>query len=489
MSSSKSEIAMPRVGVVIVTWNKKDYVLKLLDSLFCNPYPNWHIWIVDNASTDQTRAAVIERFPQVTYIFNSVNLGGTGGFNTGLCALLRQTGLDYVWLLDNDVEVEPGALAVLVETLERRPDAAVAGSHMIQMDRPEITNEIGADVDLENARLVLRHFESPAWSHRDEVYEVDYVAACSLLVRWAALQRVGIWDDLFIHYDDVDWCLRIKAAGWKVLACAASRIRHMSANVKRVTWILYYDVRNIVYLQHKYLEFRLRRWLKYLAMFGYFAMRDELGGKSYYSQIVELALIDFFAGRMGKRDNLPALETRPFRETLDRLLAGPTGTRIVAFEPAQQPVFTAADLETARQRGIAISGVSYAREERCTALPASAPRRRLPPTKFAALAELLRMAFLQPRSDYFILDIDHVCSGLFGLATRNIVLRVDDKCLIVPGGWARVGAALRWPLRWLRIGWFFLVFLVQRRARQNGAAQTPAEFEKKLTEQGCALAE
>jgi GT2 family glycosyltransferase len=268
----------PRVGVVILTWNKKDYILALLDSLAKQPYPNWDVLVVDNCSSDHTKEAVLEKHPWVDLVTTPVNLGGSGGFNAGLCTMLKRGGYDYVWLLDNDVVVEPGALEVLVETLESRPDAAVAGSHMIQLDRPDTTNEIGADVDLARGRLLLGHHTWLSWLHQDEVFEVDYVAAASLLVRFPVLEEVGIWDDFFIHYDDVDWCLRIRGAGYAVLACAASRIRHLSANAKRVTWILYYDIRNILYLQDKHASYGFRHYLFFSLLLLLHAMRDELGG-------------------------------------------------------------------------------------------------------------------------------------------------------------------------------------------------------------------
>ena len=117
----------PRVGVVIVTWNRKDYVLRLLDSIRRNAYPNWSVLVVDNASSDGSDAAIRREHPWVRCLRNPVNLGGSGGFNTGLRHYLDE-GYDYVWLLDNDVEVEPGALEVLIETLEIHRDAGGAPS-------------------------------------------------------------------------------------------------------------------------------------------------------------------------------------------------------------------------------------------------------------------------------------------------------------------------------------------------------------------------
>ncbi|MDD2236772.1 MAG: glycosyltransferase family 2 protein [Kiritimatiellae bacterium] len=474
-------IRHPRVGIVICTWNKKDYVLALLDSLLAHPYPNSQILIVDNNSGDCTREAVLSRYPQVKYIFNPVNIGGSGGFNTGLCAMLQTEGLDYVWLLDNDVRVGPGALEVLVETLENRPDAAIAGSHIIQMDYPQITNEIGGGVNLPMGQLILHQHNTPEWMHRDEVVEVDYVAACSMLVRYSALKHVGIWDDFFIHYDDVDWCLRMKQAGYAVLACAASRIYHMSANVKRVTWILYYDLRNILYLQDKHQVMSGFHFFKFCTILLAFACRDLLSGKDYYCRLAEMALRDFFAGRMGRKEQLPALQMSKVREVLNRVLE--EGADLVyVLDPVSQVVFSDKDLKAARIQGTRVVAVCAEAATRLKGVPQAAERLPLASNKLLMLFQLIRLLF-KPRADYLILDIDHAC-GLLGLCARNIVLLVDQQAQVVPGGWSRLGAVagllLRAPLLYLRL----VGFLFRRRARRGCAAQTPEQFEQELTAMG-----
>lgn len=437
----------PRVGVVIVTWNKKDYVLRLLDDLAAHPYPNWTVLVVDSASSDGTLPAIAQRHPWVRLLPLPGNYGGSGGFNAGLREMLREPDLDYVWLLDNDVSLELGALDVLVETLEARPDAGVAGSHMIQLDHDGVTNEIGGGIDLDLGRLLLHEHHTFARFHRDEVYDVDYVAACSLLVRFTVLRQVGLWDDFFLHYDDVDWCLRIRAAGHRVLACAASRIRHMSARVKPVTWVLYYDIRNLLHLRRRHMEFRPLRELAFLACLLYFNVRDELSGKGYYSRLVHRAVSDFIANRWGKGDLPPPMPLRPAREILDTLLADGPKTLLV-LEPSRQPLFNAANLATAAENGVHILGVAHEHDLHPTALPPDAPRWRLSARRLRMAAQILRRAFFQPRADALLLDADRPC-GLLGLCAKRILLILDGQCHEAPGGPRRLLSALQWPLRWI----------------------------------------
>ncbi len=266
-----------RVLIIIVTWNKKQYVLDLLASLQQLSYPTrlMDIVVVDNASDDGTQQAIAQQYPTVHLICNEENLGGTGGFNTGLAFAFEQEPdkYDYLWLLDNDVQVNQNALLALVEVLQQEKDIAIAGSTMMQMDYPWRINEMGAFVDLGNCSLQLNRFRekvaafqsqtlpqllsadidlSQQLMHCQPVIDVDYVAAASLLIRFDVAQRAGLWDDYFIHFDDVEWCLRIAKMGYRVVVSARSLIWHMSADTKVPDWVLYYDNRNALNLLAKH---------------------------------------------------------------------------------------------------------------------------------------------------------------------------------------------------------------------------------------------
>jgi GT2 family glycosyltransferase len=324
--SGRPDIAVPRVLVIIVTWNKRQFVLNLLDSFADLDYPKeaLDILVVDNASNDDTVDAIRERYPQIRLICNQENLGGTGGFNTGLAWAFEQPAdnYDYLWLLDNDVELHSRTLVELVNLLESTADAAVAGSTMMQLDYPWRINEMGAFVDHHSGTLFLhRHFEEiPSWKglevaqlrHKDvdlskhlmhcqPSMDVSYVAAASLLIRADVARKSGLWLDFFIHFDDVEWCLRIaKQTGKRVLVSARSLIWHLSAAAKVPTWVLYYDARNILYLVKAHgsgladicqTKRHLLKKALYYALIG-------------HSELAELqldAVDDFQAGRMGKK--------------------------------------------------------------------------------------------------------------------------------------------------------------------------------------------
>jgi len=256
------------------------------------------------------------------FIAKTINDGGSGGFNTGLSYAFEQEGYDYYWLLDNDVVVSKNALTKLVRVFEEYSDIAVAGSQMCQLDNPEVTNEIGAYVDLHNGGLILNRHLTRKRNNSTGIFYVDYAAAASMLVRADIAKRVGLWEDFFIHFDDVDWCLRIKEMGHKIVGVADSVIWHLSAAEKPITWAMYYDVRNMLHLLRNHgskndvARFARRKILQ--------AIHTELKGMSPVAGIILDSIEDFEKGIKGKKvfclpdhtDEETVKRTHPAEKTL-----------------------------------------------------------------------------------------------------------------------------------------------------------------------------
>ncbi|MDH3329463.1 MAG: glycosyltransferase family 2 protein [Desulfobulbaceae bacterium] len=316
---------LPSVLVIIVTWNKKSYVVDLLNSLQKLSYPveQFDVLVVDNASNDGTAEVLKRDFPDVHVIENSENLGGTGGFNTGLQYAFEQPEgkYDYLWLLDNDVQVHYNALSELIDLLESEQDVAIAGSTMMQLTTPWRINEMGAYVDLGRGRLELnRHQEdvsglegktleqlhesdidlSEHLKHCRPSMDVEYIAAASLVIRAQVAKKAGLWDDYFIHYDDVEWCLRIARMGYRIMVSARSLIWHLPADYKVPTWVLYYDNRNVLYMLEKHAGpgsvKGTRSWIKKKSLYY------TLLGKRDLARLHLEAIQDYEQKKTGKKD-------------------------------------------------------------------------------------------------------------------------------------------------------------------------------------------
>lgn len=312
----------PKVLIIIVTFNKKEYVSNLLHSLRGITYKNYDIVLIDNASSDGTVEFLAKEFPHLHLIKNAENTGGSGGFNTGLGYAFQQEGYEYLWLLDNDVEVADAALSKLVAVLDANADVAVAGSQMCQLDNPSVTNEIGAYVDLHHGGLVLNRHQTRKQNNSTGVFDVDYVAAASLLIRAEVAKKAGLWEDFFIHFDDVDWCLVIRKMGFRIVGVADSVIWHLSAAEKPISWAMYYDVRNMLFLLDKHsTQKNVRRFGRRKVLQ---AIHNEIRGITPISELIFDAIEDFHQRRKGKKvfslpqsvDIETLKETNPARHVL-----------------------------------------------------------------------------------------------------------------------------------------------------------------------------
>ncbi|MBN1231978.1 MAG: glycosyltransferase family 2 protein [Candidatus Coatesbacteria bacterium] len=295
----------PRVAIVIVTWNKKDYLINLLESLREIDYQNFSIILVDNASTDGTAEYVKEHFPDITLLLQKENIGGTGGFNAGMTYVVKQGKHDYVWLLDNDVKVEKDALRNLVLALENRLDSAVAGSVIRNMDFPDFTVSAGGNLDEKNMIPVNRERNS-VYISSNGIIEVEYAPSCSFLTRVKIIKEIGIFDEnFFLNLDDIEWTMRVSWAGYKVLIVRNSVIYHPSFWEKGTNLVyIYYQRRNRLYFALKYIKkgnfrpvFRILLglyWLKYQSE----EKRDGL-----FASVVEKIIEDIKSSKMGRIEN------------------------------------------------------------------------------------------------------------------------------------------------------------------------------------------
>ena len=138
---------MNDLAIVVCNWNKQEDVIKCLDSVNLAVPPVVDVIVVDNASTDgSVKALENYRERPIRFIKNSVNLGGTGGFNTALRKALSDRP-KYVHLLDNDIIVDKQTFRSSYELLEKEPSIGAVGSKIYQLDHPDKTQELGARID------------------------------------------------------------------------------------------------------------------------------------------------------------------------------------------------------------------------------------------------------------------------------------------------------------------------------------------------------
>jgi GT2 family glycosyltransferase len=243
------------VAVVVLSWDGRDDTIACLASLRQADAPGLITIVADNGSTDGTAAAVAEQFPDVELIQNGANLGFAGGNNAGIRKALA-LGADYVLVLNNDTELDPGAIRALVAEAQRRPDAGALCSKILFTDaagsnRSDLIWFAGATFDPRsgyNGRQ--RGYRDHDDGRYDEVAETDRACGAAMLVPRDVLEKVGLFDDdLFAYSEDTDWSLRAREAGFRLYVVPASKVWHKvsaSSGGESSPTTLYYNLRNTI---------------------------------------------------------------------------------------------------------------------------------------------------------------------------------------------------------------------------------------------------
>ncbi|MBK1990776.1 glycosyltransferase family 2 protein, partial [Sphaerospermopsis aphanizomenoides BCCUSP55] len=268
---------------------------------------------VDNNSNDGTQNYIDQHYTHIKVLQTGDNLGGSGGFSHGM-EFVKELEYNYIWLLDNDVRLDSQALLTLVEILQNYPEVGLVGSQIRKLENPQIIHEIGISLYPQKAHLKNKFANLEVISNEEILsghpyINVDFCSAASLLVRREVVHKIGVFENYFLHFDDVEWCLRAKKAGWVVAANPASIVWHSSPDFKQRPWISYYDERNLCYCWQKHHpELLLKRIRVLLPKLIYYS----LTGRFFWVQTHLMGLEDFLRGVKGKMpEPLPYSEYTP----------------------------------------------------------------------------------------------------------------------------------------------------------------------------------
>ena len=247
------------VPVVIPVFGRED-VFATLAILRTQPYAgSLRFVVIDNGNKSDLSGRLKALEGEGCHVISfPENRGGSAAYIAGVEYAMREfPEAPYVWLLDDDAKPNVRTLPGLVETMDRlvREDPKVAslGSAVVSAADPDRIVECGAAFPplLGHAFPKLRGCQLSATGNR--TVRVDYAAACSLLVRTEAVRALGFWEDVFIHFDDIEWGLRVTRAGWRNYATTASTVVHPEFDPEKAgPWICYFDARNQYWLAAKY---------------------------------------------------------------------------------------------------------------------------------------------------------------------------------------------------------------------------------------------
>lgn len=232
------------LGIVIVSYNVRELTLGCLASVYealAHDALAGHVWLVDNSSADGSAAAARAAFPQATVIESGGNLGFAGGANIGLAAMADlEPPPPYVLILNPDTLIAPGALGLMIRHLSAHPHVGLVGASLeygdggFQHGAFRFPTLAMAFLDfwplnhrLTNSRLNGRYPRRRYEAGRP--FPIDHPLGAAMLARWEAVRQVGPLDtSYFMYCEEIDWCLRMRRAGWEICCVPEARITHFS---------------------------------------------------------------------------------------------------------------------------------------------------------------------------------------------------------------------------------------------------------------------
>lgn len=199
-----------RATLAILNYDGRAHLERMLPTVFAQTATGSLVRVVDDASTDDSVAWLREHWPQVDVVVNERNLGITRSMS--VAALSADT--EFVAVLNNDLELDPGWLEALLRAMERHPGAAAIDSKLLALDDPSRIDGVGDGLrrDLYPYRRGQGERDRGQYDAPAEVFSASGAAA---LYRRSAFDRVGPYDgDLVGYYEDVDWGFRARLLGY-----------------------------------------------------------------------------------------------------------------------------------------------------------------------------------------------------------------------------------------------------------------------------------
>lgn len=224
--SAVTPVSEPLVGVLLLNWNGYTDTRACLHALADSTHRRWRAYVLDNGSRTDEAAALRDEFPAADIVRVPANLGYAGG-HVALAPRALAEGCDYLLLLNNDTLVPPEMIAELVRTYRQLPDAGLLAARERLEGSDSAPDRLGAT--FRPLFCLVRWQFAPREAELPVALPWPVVSGCAVLVSQPVLERVGMLDESFFAYwEDVDWSLRMEAAGYRNYCAGHAFVRHHS---------------------------------------------------------------------------------------------------------------------------------------------------------------------------------------------------------------------------------------------------------------------
>lgn len=272
---------LPRVAIIIVTYNSEHFIIKCLHSIQKNNYKYKKIIIIDNNSSDKTIAVIKKEFPQVTIIENDNNLGFAAANNIAVRFISKKFNPKYIMLLNPDTCIKSDFIKSAVTALEKNRKIGILGSIITYSNQPKKIWFAGGIVNkifgYTRHLLMNKNVIEDKLNHRISLKHTDFVTGAGMVIRNEIFAKIGyLSEDYFMYFEDVEFCQRALRAGYDCVFINHPYICHdVSASTGKIgtndltKFKAYYFARN----PFLYIKSNVSGWRRYTNYLGQFIIR------------------------------------------------------------------------------------------------------------------------------------------------------------------------------------------------------------------------
>jgi GT2 family glycosyltransferase len=246
----------PLISIITVNYNGLALTVELLNSIKQLSYKNLEIFVVDNASKESPQQYLAEHFPEVKCIRSDENLGFAGGNNLAA----RQAKGDFIFYINNDAEITEGCLEKLISLFEKRPKLGIVSPLICYFNESKgASNDLIQYAGMTQMNALTARNSTIGEKTRDTGQYADakptaYAHGAAMMISRKATEKVGLmFDNFFLYYEELDWCERIRKAGFEIYVEPRARIYHKESATVGASSTLktYYINRNRIYFMRR----------------------------------------------------------------------------------------------------------------------------------------------------------------------------------------------------------------------------------------------
>jgi GT2 family glycosyltransferase len=210
----------PLVSVVILSYNRPQYLAQALESILAQTYPALEVLVVDNPSSNSdTISRMVEKHPSVKLIAMSENAGYTGGMNEGI----RQSQGDYIYLTEDDMVSDRNAIAAMVQYMEHDPQAGIVSGALYDNTGALICGGGFIRLDAVFSQFLIGR-NTPVPPPLCGPFCATFATGAMIMLRQSVVRELGPFrPDFFMYYEDVELCQRVMASGKMIVIVPAAR--------------------------------------------------------------------------------------------------------------------------------------------------------------------------------------------------------------------------------------------------------------------------